>query len=91
MNKVDLVNAIAKKAGTTKKTAESMLDAFTNTVTKTVSKGEKVTLIGFGSFAPLVRSARTGRNPRTGKTINIPAKKVPKFAPGKAFKDALRK
>jgi DNA-binding protein HU-beta len=91
MNKVDLVNAIAKKAGTTKKTAEAMVDAFTTTITKTVAKGEKVTLIGFGSYTTLVRSARTGRNPRTGKTINIPAKKVPRFAPGKAFKDALRK
>jgi nucleoid DNA-binding protein len=89
MNKVDLVNEIARNAGTTKKTAEAMLDAFTNTVTKSVSKGEKVTLIGFGSFSRMVRSARTGRNPRTGKTINIPAKKVPKFAPGKAFKDAM--
>ncbi len=89
MNKVNLVNEIAKNAGTTKKTAEAMLDAFTNTVTKSVSKGEKVTLIGFGSFSRMVRSARTGRNPRTGMTINIPAKKVPKFAPGKAFKDAM--
>ncbi len=89
MNKVDLVNEIAKNAGTTKKTAESMLEAFTSTVTKSVSKGEKVTLIGFGSFSRMVRSARTGRNPRTGRTINIPAKKVPKFAPGKAFKDAM--
>ncbi len=90
MNKVDLVNEIARGAGTTKKTAESMLEAFTNTVTKSVSKGEKVTLIGFGSFSRMERSARTGRNPRTGKTINIPAKKVPKFAPGKAFKDAMK-
>ena len=89
MNKVNLVNEIAKNAGTTKKAAEAMLDAFTNTVTKSVSKGEKVTLIGFGSFSRMVRSARTGRNPRTGSTINIPAKKVPKFAPGKAFKDAM--
>ena len=89
MNKVNLVNEIARNAGTTKKTAEAMLDAFTNTVTKSVSKGEKVTLIGFGSFSRMVRSARTGRNPRTGMTINIPAKKVPKFAPGKAFKDAM--
>jgi len=91
MNKVDLVNAIAKKSGTTKRTAEAMVDAFTNTVTKSVSKGEKVTLIGFGSFSTLQRHARTGRNPRTGKTIQIPAKKVPRFAPGKAFKDALKK
>jgi DNA-binding protein HU-beta len=90
MNKVDLVNEIAKKAGTTKKTAEAMLDAFTGTVTKSVAKGEKVTLIGFGSFSTLTRSRRTGRNPRTGQTITIPAKKVPRFAPGKAFKDAVR-
>jgi DNA-binding protein HU-beta len=91
MNKVDLVDAIAKKAGTTKKTAEAMVDAFTTTVTKSVAKGEKVTLIGFGSFSTLMRSARTGRNPRTGKSIQIPAKKVPRFAPGKAFKDAMKK
>ena len=91
MNKVDLVDAIAKKAGTTKKTAEAMVDAFTVTITKSVAKGEKVTLIGFGSFSTLMRSARTGRNPRTGKTIQIPAKKVPRFAPGKAFKDAMKK
>jgi DNA-binding protein HU-beta len=66
-----------------------MLDAILDTIKDTVSDGDKVTLVGFGTFAMMQRSARRGRNPRTGKAINIPAKKVPRFIPGKDFKEIV--
>lgn len=90
MNKADLVRAIAEEVGTTNRSAEAMVNAFTDVVVRAVSEGDKVSLVGFGSFASAVRQARTGRNPATGKTINIPAKKVPKFAPGKEFRDSVK-
>ena len=89
MNKVELVNTLAAKTGQTKRTSEEMLDAILDTIKDTVSDGDKVTLVGFGTFAMSERSARRGRNPRTGDTIDIPAKKVPRFVPGKDFKDAV--
>jgi len=89
MNKLELVNAVAAKTGQTKHTSEEMLDAILDTIKDTVSDGGKVTLVGFGTFAMMQRSARRGRNPRTGKAINIPAKKVPRFIPGKDFKEIV--
>lgn len=89
MNKLELINAVSAKTGQTKRTSEEMLDVILDTIKDTVSDGDKVTLVGFGTFAMLERSARRGRNPRTGNAINIPAKKVPRFIPGKDFKDAV--
>lgn len=90
MNKSDLVKAIASSAGVTQKAAEAMLKAFTTEVMKAVGKGEKVALVGFGTFSVLQRKARMGRNPATKKQIKIPAKKVPKFTPGKDFRAAVK-
>ena len=89
MNKTELVAAIADKAGLTKKDAEEVVNAFTDTVTKALKKGDKVQLVGFGTFEVAERKARTGRNPSTGETIKIKASKAPKFKAGKAFKDAV--
>ena len=89
MNKTELVAAIADKAGMTKKDAEACVSAFTETVTKALKKGDKVQLVGFGTFEVSKRSARTGRNPQTGATMKIAASKAPKFKAGKALKDAL--
>lgn len=89
MNKTELVAAMAKSANISKKDAEAALKAFTETVTKTLKKGDKVQLVGFGTFEVTKRSARTGRNPRTGETMKIKASKAPKFKAGKALKDAL--
>ena len=86
MNKEELVQEIAKKASVTQKEAAEVLAALLETVQKTVSKGKKVTLVGFGTFEARKRSARTGRNPQTGKEIKIPAKTVPAFSAGKKFK-----
>ena len=89
MNKTELVAAIADKAKLSKKDAELVLNAFTETVTKELKKGGKVQLVGFGTFEVAKRSARTGRNPQTGETMKIAASKAPKFKAGKAFKDAI--
>ena len=89
MNKVELVDAIAEKAGLSKKDAEAALKAFTSTVQAELKKGEKVSLVGFGTFEVSKRAARTGRNPQTGEEMTIAASKSPKFKAGKAFKDAL--
>lgn len=89
MNKGELINAIAADTGVTKKDAESVVNAFTANVIKAVSKGDDVSLIGFGTFSSSERAARTGRNPKTGETIKIKASKAPKFKAGKAFKDAI--
>ena len=91
MNKAELIELVANKTGTTKKQAEECLDLFVNTVTKSVARGEKVTLVGFGTFQRRDRRARKGRDPRTGVEINIPAKKVPAFSAGKQFKAAVNK
>ncbi len=89
MNKTELVAEMAQKANISKKDAEKALAAFTETVTTTLKKGDKVQLVGFGTFEVSKRSARTGRNPRTGETMKIAASKAPKFKAGKALKDAL--
>ena len=89
MNKTELIEAMAKQAGLSKKDADAALKAFTDTVAKELKKGEKVTLIGFGTFEVGKRAARTGRNPQTGATIKIKAAKTPKFKAGKALKDTV--
>lgn len=90
MNKTELVAAIAEKAGTSKKDTEAMLNAFIETVENTVKAGDKIQLIGFGTFESRERSAREGKNPQTGETIKIAACKAPAFKAGKAFKDLLK-
>ena len=89
MNKADLVAAMAEKAGVSKKDAEASLKAFTDVVAEELKKGEKIQLVGFGTFEVCERAARTGRNPQTGKTMKIEACKAPKFKAGKALKDSL--
>ncbi|WFE68303.1 HU family DNA-binding protein [Thiomicrospira sp. R3] len=89
MNKSELVSAIAEKAGLTKVQAASALDATVVSVTEALAKGDQVAIIGFGTFKVGDRAARTGRNPQTGAEMQIPAAKVPKFAAGKALKDAV--
>ena len=92
MNKAELVNAVAQKTGSTKKDAENAINAFLTTVQTALVKGEKVQLIGFGTFETKKRKAREGRNPRKpGETIKIPASKAPTFKAGKALKDAVNK
>jgi DNA-binding protein HU-beta len=89
MNKSDLVNEIAAKADVTKKQADEILTALVDTIMETVSSGDKVTLVGFGVFEARQRQAREGRNPSTGKPIQIPATTVPAFSAGKVFKERV--
>ena len=89
MNKAELVSAIADKAELSKKDAEAALKAFTDVVTEELQKGEKIQLVGFGTFEVSERAARTGRNPQTGEEMTIPASKAPKFKAGKALKDLV--
>ena len=91
MNKAELVAAIAEKANFTKKDAETALNAVTASIEDALVKGEKVQLIGFGTFETRERAAREGRNPRTKETITIPASTVPVFKAGKEFKDRVNK
>ncbi len=91
MNKVELVAAVAEKANLTKKDAEKALAAVLDTIVDAVADGDKVALVGFGTFETRERAARTGRNPRTNETITIAASKQPAFKAGKAFKDAVAK
>ncbi|AEI14844.1 MULTISPECIES: HU family DNA-binding protein [Flexistipes] len=90
MNKKELIEKMADKAGLKKTEAEKALKAFEESVVDTLKNGDKVTLVGFGTFAVSERKARKGRNPQTGQEINIPAKKAPKFVPGKLFKDSVK-
>ncbi len=89
MNKQELVDAVAAKAGTSKASAAETLDALIDIIRTTVTKGESVQLVGFGSFSTGARAARVGRNPATGAEIQIAAAKTVKFTAGKAFKDAV--
>ena len=89
MNKTELVAAMAEKAQLSKKDAEAALKAFTDVVAEELKKGEKIQLVGFGTFEVSERAARTGRNPQTGEEMPIAASKAPKFKAGKALKDAL--
>ncbi len=89
MNKAELVAAIAEKSGVSKKIAEKVMVALVDSVKESVSKGDKVQLIGFGTFEARKRSERVGKNPRTGEALPIAAATVPAFKAGKAFKDAV--
>lgn len=89
MNKDELASAVAEKAGISKADSKKAIDAFTDTVKEALKAGDKVQLIGFGTFEVAERGERTGHNPRTGKTLTIKASKSPKFKAGKGFKDAL--
>lgn len=89
MKKVELVEAIAEKAGLTKSDATKALDATLATITETLAKGDKIPLVGFGTFAVSKRSAREGRNPRTGETVKIAARNAVTFKAGSALKDAV--
>lgn len=90
MNKAELIDQIAADSGLSKTDSKKALDACVNAITGALKKGDKVALVGFGTFSVSARSARTGRNPQTGKTITIPAKKVAKFKAGKELADAVK-
>ncbi len=90
MNKQELINAIAAKSDLSKKEAGAALAALTATITEALKDGDKVALVGFGTFEVRARAARKGLNPATGKPVKIPAKKVPAFKAGKALKDAVK-
>jgi DNA-binding protein HU-beta len=89
MNKGELIDAIATKAGVTKKSADAALTATLEAIVEAVAAGDRVALVGFGSFEPRNRQAREGRNPRSGEMMKIPATKVPAFSPGKLFKEKV--
>ena len=91
MNKTELITAVAEKSGLSKKDAEKALAAVVDSLTDAMVKGDKVQLVGFGSFESKTREARMGRNPKTKETIKIPATRVPVFKAGKALKDAVAK
>jgi len=91
MNKSELIDAIATHSGLSKADSDRALNAFTETVTKSLKKGNVVALVGFGTFKVSKRAARQGRNPQTGATIKIAARKVPRFTAGKSLKDAVAK
>ena len=91
MNKSDLIAAVAAKTGETKKSAEASINAVVDVIAETLAKGDKIQLVGFGSFEVRARAARKGRNPQTGKEMKIAAKKAPVFKAGKALKDAVNK
>lgn len=91
MNKQDLVLQLANKVEITQKQSEEILSTALEAIMKTISKGEKVTLVGFGTFEPRKRKERKGRNPRTGEEIHIPSSVVPKFTAGKIFKQTVNR
>ena len=90
MNKTELIATVAESADLTKEGTQKAVNAFIDTVTKTLSQGGSVTLVGFGTFSTTVRAARTGRNPHTGETINILETTLPKFKAGKALKERVK-
>ncbi len=89
MNKGELVDKVAEKTGVTKREAEATLNALTESIMEAVAGGEKVTLVGFGTFEARQRQEREGRNPKTGETMTIPASTVPAFSAGKLFKETV--
>ena len=91
MNKTELVAAVAEKTGASKKDSEKLVSAVFDSITNALVAGDKVSLVGFGAFEVKERPARTGRNPRTKETIEIPASRSASFKPGKALKDAVNK
>jgi DNA-binding protein HU-beta len=90
MNKVELIAKVAEKSGLTKKDAELAINSFIETVSEALAQGDKVQLIGFGTFETRKRSARSGRNPQTGEIINIPESVVPAFKPGNKLKEVTK-
>lgn len=90
MNKTKLIEQIANKSKTSKITSMRILNAMINIITKTLKKGESITLIGFGTFSIVKRAMRSGRNPRTGEKIKIKSTKIPKFKPGKNLKNTVK-
>ena len=90
MNKTELVAAVATKAELSKKDAEAAVKAVVDSITEALADGEKVALVGFGTFDVKTRAARTGKNPRTGEVIEVPEAKVPSFKAGSALKDAVK-
>lgn len=90
MNKTEFVTAIAEKTGLTKKDADKAVSAFIDSITDALKQGDKVSLIGFGTFEAKQRAARKGKNPQTGAEMDIPATTVPAFKAGKALKDAIK-
>ncbi|BDF69289.1 DNA-binding protein HU 1 [Oscillospiraceae bacterium] len=91
MNKAELINAAAEKAGMSKKDTECAVNAAIDVISECLAAGDKIQLVGFGAFEVKSRAARLGRNPKTKESIEIPASKVPVFKPGKALKDAVAK
>lgn len=89
MNKSELIDVIASKTNVTKKEADIILTAMTQTIVEVVSGGDKVSLVGFGSFEPRQRQAREGRNPKSGEKMTIPATRIPAFSAGKLFKEKV--
>ena len=89
MNKAELVEKVAGEVGLTKKDINNVVDAMTSAITDSLANGEKVTLVGFGTFLVQRRKARQGVNPQTGQKISIPAKDVPKFKPGRSLREAV--
>ncbi|TET62873.1 HU family DNA-binding protein [Candidatus Aerophobetes bacterium] len=90
MNKAELAEEITNHTGLTRRQSREAVDAITSVITDALARGEKVTLVGFGTFQVTERKARRGRNPRTGETIQMPAKKVAKFVPGKGLREAVQ-
>jgi len=90
MNKAKLVEEVSDETGLTKENIRNIIDATTKTIKNALSKGERVTLVDFGTFQVIKKKARRGRNPQTGKKLQIPAKKVPKFVPGKGLREKIR-
>ena len=90
MNKTEFINAVAAKEGIEKKCAEKAVNAVFATIADELAKGEKIQLVGFGTFEIRERAEKQGRNPRTGETMTVPASKVPAFKAGKAIKDAVK-
>ncbi len=91
MNRAELIEAMAKETGLSKKDTDAALKAFINVVSKALKKKDKVQLVGFGTFETSKRAARTGKNPQTGEALKIPASIAPKFKAGKALKDLVNK
>ena len=90
MNKAELIGAVAGKANLSRSDARSAVEAMVSTIRAAMKNGGKVSLVGFGTFSAPLRPARPGRNPRTGEAIQIPARKVPKFTPGRSLRDSIQ-
>ncbi len=90
MNKAQLIELVAEKTKTTRNQSELILDAAIEVIQSTVSKGNDVKLVGFGTFSRLLRKSRTGRNPKTGESVKIPGTRIPRFKPGKEFKESVK-